>query len=92
MLPISRQGAVWLFGLLTIKDDQGKEAMLAHYSRHLALNNAVEHGLARFDDAKGHFVGAQAAPPNHTSALPTRSCSASGRAISLLSIVSCARE
>jgi len=56
MLPIQDQGAVWLFGLLTIKNVQGKETMLAHYSRHLGLDNAVEHGLARFDEAKGHFV------------------------------------
>jgi hypothetical protein len=56
MLPIQDKGAVWLFGLLTIKDELGKETMLAHYSRHLALDHAVEHGLARFDDGKGHFV------------------------------------
>ena len=56
MLPIQDKGAVWLFGLLTAQDEQGKEAMLAHYSRHLSLDNAVEHGLAKFDDEKGHFV------------------------------------
>lgn len=56
MLPLKNPGAVWLFGLLTIKDDQGKEALVAHYSRHKALDNAVEHGLARFDDKLGHFV------------------------------------
>lgn len=55
MLPIKDPGAVWLFGLLTVKDDQGKEAMIAHYSRHKALDNAVEHGLARYSDEKGHF-------------------------------------
>lgn len=56
MLPLKDPGAVWLFGLMTIKDDQGQEALIAHYSRHKALDNAVEHGLARFDDKLGHFV------------------------------------
>ena len=55
MLPLREPGAVWLFGLLTIKDDQGKEALLSHWSRHKALEKWQEHGLARFDDAKNHF-------------------------------------
>jgi hypothetical protein len=44
-----------LFGLLTIKDDQGREALLSHWSRHKALAKWDEHGLARFSDAEKHF-------------------------------------
>ncbi len=56
MLPLKDPGAVWLFGLLTVQDDQGKEALIAHYSRHQALDKIAEHGIARFDDQLGHFV------------------------------------
>ena len=55
MLPMKEPGAVWLFGLLTAKDEQGKEALLSHWSRHKALDNIEEHGLARFNDAEKHF-------------------------------------
>lgn len=54
MLPIMEPGAVWLFGLLTID-----ATMFAHYSRHKALDDAVEHGIARFDDQAGHFIVAK---------------------------------
>ena len=55
LLPLKEPGAVWLFGLLTIEDDQGKQALLAHYSRHRSLAESEEHGLARFNPALGHF-------------------------------------
>lgn len=55
MLPLKEQGAVWLFGLLTVKDERGKEALVAHWSRHKELSKWQEHGLARFDDEKKHF-------------------------------------
>ncbi len=55
MLPLQGPGAVWLFGLLTVKDEKGEEALLAHFSRHQGLDNAVEHGLCRFNDASGVF-------------------------------------
>jgi len=55
MLPLKEPGAVWLFGLLNIKDDQKEEMLLAHFSRHRALNDAVEHGLCRFNESTGIF-------------------------------------
>ena len=55
MMPIESPGAVWLFGLLTVKDDAGREVLLAHYGRHEGLKPPVEHGMARFDDDAGVF-------------------------------------
>jgi hypothetical protein len=55
MLPIKDRGAVWLFGLLSVSE-QGRERLLAHYSRHISLSEHVEHGLAIFDDEIGHFT------------------------------------
>jgi hypothetical protein len=55
MMPLKEQGAVWLFGLLTVKDERGDEALLAHYGRHKALDAPVEHGVCRFNDERGVF-------------------------------------
>ncbi len=55
MLPMEEPGAVWLFGMLTVRDRQQKEHLLAHYSRWRDLNRRLEHGLAEYDETKGRF-------------------------------------
>lgn len=55
MAPDSQPGAVWLFGLLNVPDSNGRETLVAHYSRHLSLSEVAEHGLVRFDDKKRAF-------------------------------------
>lgn len=56
MLPMDAPGAVWLFGMLAVADASGTECLLGHYGRFESLDKRVEHGLARFDEALGHFV------------------------------------
>jgi hypothetical protein len=58
MMTVEGPGAVWLFGLLTVKDDKGKEVLLAHYGRHEGLKPHAEHGIARFDDETQTFKSA----------------------------------
>lgn len=58
MMPMEGPGAVWLFGLLTVKDENGKEVLLAHYGRHEGLKPPSEHGIARFDDETQTFKSA----------------------------------
>jgi hypothetical protein len=55
MVPVKEPGAVWLFGLLAVPDNSGKETLLAHFSRHKDLGTVLEHGLVRFDDDAGIF-------------------------------------
>lgn len=55
MMPHKEQGAVWLFGLLTVKDDKGEEALIAHYGRHQGLSDPLDHGICCFNDAAGVF-------------------------------------
>ena len=55
MMPHQEQGAVWLFGLLNVKDDKGGEALLAHYGRHKDLSDPLDHGVCRFNDTTGIF-------------------------------------
>ena len=55
MMPNKEQGAVWLFGLLAVKNDKGTETMLAHYGRYKGMQAAEEHGMCRFNDERGVF-------------------------------------
>ena len=66
MLPDAEPGAVWLFGLLTVKDDDGQEALLAHYGRYKGLQPAEEHGVCRFSDSRGVFEKVAALPKDET--------------------------
>src|SRR5262245_19082113 len=50
MAPFKEPGVVWLFGLLTIDDDHGEEALVAQFTRRKSLTEEVEHGIVRFDD------------------------------------------
>jgi hypothetical protein len=55
MMPLKEHGAVWLFGLLTVKDGHGEDAMLAHYGRHEGLSPPLQHGVCRFNEEHGVF-------------------------------------
>lgn len=55
MMPLTEHGAVWLFGLLTVPDPEGKEALLAHWGRHAGLKPPEEQGICRFHDDHGLF-------------------------------------
>lgn len=55
MVPLKERGPVWLFGLLTVKDAEGRDAMVAHYTRQKDLGTVLEHGIVRFDDQDGIF-------------------------------------
>lgn len=52
----SREGVVWINGLLTLKDDQGRERLVTHYARMQRLGKQLAHGLAVWDDEKKEFV------------------------------------
>jgi len=55
MVPSEDPGVIWLFGLLNIEDDQGRETLVAHFARRRGLAELLEHGLVRFDGALGTF-------------------------------------
>lgn len=55
MAPLPDPGIVWLFGLLTIDDPEGRETLVAHFTRRKDLFTELEHGLVRFNDDKGVF-------------------------------------
>ena len=55
MVPMPGGGVVWIFGLTVLKDDAGKERMIAHYQRMKNLETMLEHGLVIFNDPKQIF-------------------------------------
>ena len=63
MMPVAAQGAVWLFGLLTVDDGHGKEVLMAHYGRFKGLARPDEHGVVQFNDERGVFETALPLPP-----------------------------
>jgi hypothetical protein len=57
-------GLVWLDGLLTVKDDQGRERMIAKFARLKDLGTILELGLVVFNDATQSFEPVVRADPN----------------------------
>jgi hypothetical protein len=55
MLPLPRDGMVWIEGLFTARDPLGEERLLATYTRQKDLGEAQERGLALFNDRKEIF-------------------------------------
>jgi hypothetical protein len=48
-------GAIWIGGLMTLKDDAGKERMVTTYSRVKDLGTLLERGLAIYNDERDAF-------------------------------------
>ncbi len=53
--PLKERGLVWLDGLLTVKDNEGRERMVARYARLKDLGTVLERGLMAFNDSKELF-------------------------------------
>jgi len=53
--PLKEKGMVWLDGLLTVRDKQGSERMVAKHARMKDLGQALERGLVVFNDSTGSF-------------------------------------
>lgn len=56
MAPIGPEGAVWLDGLVTLRDPNEQEQMLAAFARVRSLTEILERGFVQFDDHKQEFV------------------------------------
>jgi hypothetical protein len=49
------EGVVWIDGVVTVPDEQGRERMVAHYARMKSLGEMLEHGIALWSDEKQVF-------------------------------------
>jgi hypothetical protein len=55
MCPLKERGMVWLDGLFTVSDKQGRQRMVAKYARMKSLGEAYERGVVVFNDATQLF-------------------------------------
>jgi hypothetical protein len=53
--PMKEPGLVWLDGLMTLKDNDGRERMVAGYARLKGLGEVLERGLMVFNDTTQSF-------------------------------------
>ena len=56
MLPLDGPGAAWMFGLHTVRGEDGRDVMFAGFSLHPSLTVRTRQGIARFDETKGVFT------------------------------------
>ena len=59
MMPTKEPGVVWIFGLMIVPDEQGRERLVGHFARFKSLDQRLEHGVCEFDEAQGVFVPVQ---------------------------------
>jgi hypothetical protein len=50
-----QRGLMWIDGLAVVRDDTGRERLVAHYSHMESLAKRLGHGLAVFNDEKEEF-------------------------------------
>jgi hypothetical protein len=64
MAPMKEPGAVWIGGLMVLKDDKGNERMIARFSRMKDLGTKLEQGLLVYNDEKNIFERLKPIPMN----------------------------
>jgi hypothetical protein len=55
MAPMKGEGVVWLFGLVVLPDESGRERLLASFQRRRGLGEVLEAGFVAYDDATDTF-------------------------------------
>jgi hypothetical protein len=55
MCPLKERGMVWADGLLTVKDNEGRQRMIAKFDRLINMSDIRERGLLVFNDATQLF-------------------------------------
>src|SRR5207244_6852259 len=55
MAPMPGEGVVWLFGLVVIPDESGRERMVAYFQRRRGLGPVLENGFVVYNDEKDVF-------------------------------------
>jgi hypothetical protein len=55
MAPMKGEGVVWLFGLVVLPNESGRERMLAYYQRRRGLGAVLENGFVVYNDDQEVF-------------------------------------
>ncbi len=64
MSPLKEPGLVWLDGFLVVRDNEGRERMVAKFARLKDLGHVLEGGIAVFNDATQSFEPVVRSDPN----------------------------
>lgn len=64
LCPLKEPGLVWLDGLHTVRNNEGRERMIAKYARLKDLGHVLERGLVVFNDATQSFEPVVRSDPN----------------------------
>jgi hypothetical protein len=73
--PIKGEGVVWLYGVVVLPDETGRDRMLAYYQRRRGLGENLENGFVVYNDDKEQFELLKAVPLNpliHPKSFPFR--------------------
>jgi hypothetical protein len=70
MMPTTEPGVVWMFGLMSVKDGNGRDRLFAGFSRRPGLSPAHEQGIAEYDPEVGHFKKVAEVSKDNDWALP----------------------
>ena len=62
MAPMEGEGVIWLFGLVVIPDENGRERMLAWYQRRRGMGAVLENGFVVYNDEKEQFEKLKSLP------------------------------
>ncbi len=62
MAPMEGEGVVWLFGMVTLPDESGRERMIAFFHRRRGLGAVLENGFVAYNDEKEQFEKLKAVP------------------------------
>ena len=55
MAPVKGEGVIWLYGLVVLPDEPGREQLLAYYQRRRGLEKTLENGFMKYNAAKEQF-------------------------------------
>lgn len=76
------EGAVWMDGLVVLRDDAGREHMLATFGRMKSLAECLERGIVEYDDEQARFRKLRSFPvdaPTYPRGQPFRVASRDGQ-------------
>lgn len=75
MAPIGGEGVVWLFGLVVVHDNAGRQRLLSFFQRRRGLGAVLENGFVAYNDDKEQFEklkGVPLDPPLYPTGYPFR--------------------
>ena len=81
MARMQGEGVVWLFGLVLLPGEDGRERMMAYYHRRLGMGDVLENGFVAYNDDKEQFEKIKTVslhPPVYPQGYPFRSAGDDG--------------